>query len=148
MFQLRYKEAEIIKQYSRCCIDTSDGVCNALKAISEMSETGFIVGDLPYVGSGLLLAEALGIPKELLFLGECGEYELLFTLSRDSEEKFSKEAQEKSLSFWRIGEVTKQDTKLLRGNDKEIDLTSYALKARDYKDPKEYLREVIEFLKR
>jgi thiamine-monophosphate kinase len=136
----------MIKKYSHCCIDTSDGVCNALQTVSEMSQTGFIVEDLPYLKSGLLLAKALNIAKELLFLGECGEYELLFTLSRDSEEEFSQEAQKKKLSFQRIGEVRPQDTRLLRKKDKEIDLTGYALKARDYTDPKEYLHEVLEFL--
>jgi thiamine-monophosphate kinase len=148
IFQLRYKEAEIIKKYSHCCIDTSDGVYNALQAVSEMSQTGFIVEDLPYLKSGLLLAKVLGVAKEILFLGECGEYELLFTLSKDSEEEFSQEAQEKKLSFQRIGEVTQQDTRMLREKDKEIDLRDYALKARDYTDPKEYLRKALEFLNR
>jgi thiamine-monophosphate kinase len=113
-----------------------------------MSQTGFIVEDLPYLKSGLLLAKVLGVAKEILFLGECGEYELLFTLSKDSEEEFSQEAQEKKLSFQRIGEVTQQDTRMLREKDKEIDLRDYALKARDYTDPKEYLRKALEFLNR
>lgn len=148
LFQLRFKEAEIIKKYSYCCIDTSDGVFNALKAVSKMSGTGFVVGQLPYVKSGLLLAKALNIPKELLFLGECGEYELLFTLSKENEGEFIKEARDKRLIFQRIGEVTEQNTKLLRERDKEIDLTNYCFKARDYAEPKEYLREVLYFLRR
>lgn len=147
LFKLRRQEAELIKKYSRCCIDTSDGVFNALQSVAEMSKTGFIAGNLPYVQSGLLLAKALNIPKELLFLGECGEYELLFTLPRETEEEFMREAREKSLFFTRIGEVTEQDTKLLREKDKEIDLTNYALKARDYQDPREYLRDVVGFLR-
>lgn len=147
LFQLRAKEAELIRKYSRCCIDTSDGVFNALQAVAEMSGTGFIIEELPYVKSGLLLAKALGIAKELLFLGECGEYELLFTLNRETQEEFSKEARKKKLSFQRIGQVTAKDTRLLLKKGREINLTNYALRARDFPDPQEYLREALEFLK-
>lgn len=147
LFRLRNKEAEIIKRHSCCCIDTSDGVFNALKAISGMSGTGFILGNLPYVKSGLFLAKVLNVAKELLFLGECGEYELLFTLSKEAEVEFLIEAQEKRLKFYKIGETTEQGTELLRERGKEIDLSAYHLRARDYADPKEYLRNVVHFLK-
>lgn len=145
--RLRSKEAEVIKRYSCCCIDTSDGVFNALNVISEMSRTGFVVGNLSYVKSGLLLAKALNIPKEMLFLGECGEYELLFTLSKEAEEEFLNEAQEEKLKFYKIGEVKEQGHKSLRERDRKIDFTTYDLRARDYTDPKDYLRDVVRFLK-
>ena len=145
-FRLRNKEAEVIKRYSRCCIDTSDGVFNALNAISEMSETGFVVSNLPYVKSGLLLAKALNIPKEMLFLGECGEYELLFTLSKEAEEDFLDEAQEKKLKFYKLGEVKEQGNKSLWGRGSKIDFSTYNLRARDYTDPKDYLRELVHFI--
>ncbi len=145
-FRLRSKEAEVIKRYSCCCIDTSDGVFNALNSISEMSKTGFVVGNLPYVKSGLLLAKALNIPKEVLFLGECGEYELLFTLSKEVEEEFLNEARQKKLEFYKLGEVKEQSSKSLWKKDREIDLITYDLSARNYTDPKNYLRAVINFL--
>jgi UPF0755 protein len=65
-----------------------------------------------------------------------------------SSEEFIKEAQENKLSYHQIGEVTGKDTKLLRERDMAIDLANYDLKARDYPDPKEYLRDVIHFLHR
>lgn len=146
-FRLRSKEAELIKRHSCCCMDTSDGVFNALNAISEMSRTGFVVNDLPYVKSGLFLAKSLNIPKEVLFLGECGEYELLFTLSKEVEEEFLNEALEKKLDFYKLGEVTEQGSKTLGKKDREIDLATYDLSARDYPEPKDYLRAVVNFLK-
>ncbi|EGW37765.1 AIR synthase related protein [Desulfosporosinus sp. OT] len=145
-FPLRCQEAEMIKQHSRCCIDTSDGVFNALKAVSEMSGTGFVVGNLPYVKSGLLLAKALNVPKELLFLGECGEYELLFTLRKEAEEEFLNEAQENNLKFYKIGQVREDGTKSLQERGREIDLATYALSARDFPYPKDYLQAVVNFL--
>jgi len=146
-FQLRSKEAEVIKQHSCCCIDTSDGVFNALSAISEMSRIGFVVGSLPYVKSGLLLAKALNVPKEMLFLGECGEYELLFTLSKEAEEEFINEVREKKLKFYKIGEVIEQGSKVLRNGGREINLVTYDLCARDFPEPKAYLRAVVNFFK-
>ncbi|HWQ40672.1 MAG TPA: AIR synthase related protein [Desulfosporosinus sp.] len=147
-FRLRSKEAEVIKRYSCCCIDTSDGVFNALNSISELSKTGFSLRNLPYAKSGLLLGKALNIPKEVLFLGECGEYELLFTLSKGVEEEFINEAQEKKLKFYKLGEVKDQGIKSLLKRDGEIDLATYDLRARDHTDPKDYLRTVIDFLNR
>lgn len=146
-FRLRIKEAEIIKRYSCCCIDTSDGVFNALNAVAEMSKTGFAAGSLPYVKSGLFLAKALNIPQEMLFLGECGEYELLFTLSKKVEEGFRKEAQEKKLKFYKIGEVREEGIKVLEDKGKKLDLSAYTLCARDYPEPKDYLRAAAHFLK-
>ena len=147
-FRLRSKEAEVIKQYSYCCIDTSDGVFNALNTISEMSRIGFVVGNLPYVKSGLLLAKALNVPKEMLFLGECGEYELLFTLNKEAEEEFLRKTQEMKLTFHKLGEINEEGRKSLWERDKEIDLITYNLRARDYTDPKDYLRDVVHFLNR
>ena len=145
-FRLRCKEAEVIKRHSCCCIDTSDGVFNALNAISEMSKTGFVVGNLPYVKSGLLLAKALNVPKEMLFLGECGEYELLFTLSKEAEEEFFKEALEKKLKFYKLGDVKEEGSKVLWERGRKIDFMTYELRARDYIDPKDYLRAVAHFI--
>lgn len=146
LFQLRNKEAELIKRHSCCCIDTSDGIFNALNSISEMSGTGFVVSDLPYVKNGVFLAKGLNLPEEVLFLGECGEYEMLFTLSKEGEEEFLNEAQQKKLKFYKLGEVKDQSSKSLWKKDRQIDLATYDLSARDYTDPKGYLRAVVNFL--
>ena len=145
-FRLRSKEADLIKRYSSCCIDTSDGVFNALNAISEMSKTGFELGNLPYTKSGLLLAKVLSKPKEVLFLGECGEYELLFTISKEAYEEFFKKSKEMKLKFYKIGEIKEQGIKSLCAADRKIDLTTYHLRARDYQNTKEYLRDINNFL--
>ncbi|WP_242865756.1 AIR synthase related protein [Desulfosporosinus sp. HMP52] len=147
LLRLRNKEAELIRKYSRCCIDTSDGVFNALRMISEMSRTGFFVDNLPYVKSGLILAKTLNLPKEMLFLGECGEYELLFTLSEKGEEEFLRIAKEQKLTFQKIGMVKEPGSQILWEKGRGIDFQAYDLRARDYSDPKDYLRKVVNFLK-
>jgi len=104
------------------------------------------VGNLPYVKSGLLLAKAQNVPKEMLFLGECGEYELLFTLSKEAEKGFQNEAQEKKMKFYKLGEVREEGSKSLQERGRELDLTVYDLSARNYSTPKDYLRAVANFL--
>lgn len=146
-FRLRNKEALFIKEYSRCCIDTSDGVYQALKTISSLSKTGFEVYNLPYENSGLLLAKLLNIPKELLFLAECGEYELLFTIDKELKEAFVKKAEEKGLTFYQLGKIQDIYTQYLYESEWKLDLSTYDIAARDYQQPKNYLTDVIEFVK-
>lgn len=146
LFPVRAEEAQIIKKYSQCCMDTSDGAFNTLNTLCEMSEIGFEVRDLPYEKGGKVLSKLLNIPKEVLFLGECGEYELLFTLSKDKKEAFLKEAEKKELVFYQIGEIKEKGRKLLCENKREIDLSSFHLSARDYEDTKKYLKDVIQFV--
>ncbi len=145
-FSLRKKEALLIREYSRCAIDTSDGVFNALRTIAEQSKTGFIVENLPYEKRGILLAQMLQVPRELLFFGECGEYELLFTVNRDLCEEFITKAREREFNFYRIGEITTAGTELLNTGKGSINLREYNLRARDYGDTKDYLKDIISFI--
>lgn len=147
-FRLRLQEALLIREFSQCCIDTSDGVLNALRVISEQSGTGFEVGNLPYEKNGLILAKLLRIPKELLFCGECGEYELLFTVRKEAVEEFLSKAQARELAFYPLGIVKEPGCQLLCEAGKNIDFAFYELSARDYEDKKEYLHDVIQYIRK
>ncbi len=147
-FALRMEEALMIKEYASSCIDTSDGVFNALNAISEMSNTGYIIDDLPYIKAGLLLAKALSMPRTLLFLGECGEYELLFTVRKEIEADFLNKAKENNLVYYKIGEVTERSVRVLNEDGKKYGLSNLNIRARDFDFPKEYLNGLTAFLKR
>ena len=146
-FKLRKKEAEIIKKYSSCCIDTSDGVLNAINTISEMSGTGYELKSLPYIKNGVVAANLLSLPKRLLFLGEAGEYELLFTVKRELEEEFESEAKQQGLHFYKIGHVTEANVKILHEAGNTFDLKSFDIRARDFNHVKDYLNRLIEFVK-
>ncbi len=147
MFVLRNKEAGLIRQYCNCCIDTSDGVYRALSAISEINKTGYELRHLPYKTEGILLGKSLNLPIEMLFLGECGEYELLFTMKKGNSEDFFKKASEENLNFFKIGEVKESGIKRLFTDNQVIDLRAYHLNARDYHDKKSFLMDIFEFLK-
>lgn len=145
-FKLRLEEAKLIKKYASSCIDTSDGLCNALNAVGEMSNTGYVIKDIPYIRAGLIASRLFSMPKELLFFGECGEYELLFTVKKEDEADFVNEAVEKKQIFYRIGEVMSASNKALYNNGHELDLSDFDVRARDYDDIKLYVNKIIDFI--
>jgi thiamine-monophosphate kinase len=147
-FQLRTAEAALIREYATSCIDTSDGVHNALDNIAEMSETGYYVENPPYMDSAVRACQLLSLPKTLLFMGECGEYELLFTIDRKHEEDFLREARIRKLKYYRIGEVRESSTRVLFEDNRAIDLSSAKISGRDYDDAETYLKNLIDWLER
>jgi thiamine-monophosphate kinase len=82
-FELRIKEAELIRSYATGCIDTSGGLFDALWILHEQNpELRFDVrmNDIP-MAEGIDHAAAVkGFPMESALLGGAGEYELLFAI--------------------------------------------------------------------
>lgn len=146
-FLLRIKESLLIGKYATSCIDTSDGALNALNTLAEMSNKGYALKDLPYIKAGLLVTKLLNMSKTLLFLGECGEYELLFTIKKEDEKNFLAQAKRQRMQFFNIGKITEPGIKILEEDNKEINLKSFNIRARDFEEVKVYLNELINFLK-
>lgn len=146
-FNIRLEEAKLIQKYATSCVDTSDGVFNSLNAIADVSHTGYAVKDIPYMNLGRMAAKLMSMPKALLFMGECGEYELLFTIRKEEEEAFILKAKSSHLNFFKIGSITKPSQKTLNENKREYDLTSLNISARDFADKKEYINKLIEFFR-
>ena len=146
LFNLRLKEAELIRKYCSSSIDTSDGVFKSISTISEMSGTGYELCNLPYTRLGLAAARMFSMPKTLLFLGECGEYELLFTVPEKKEKEFLQEADKQQLEFYWIGTITKPSIKVLREGRRETDLGKLDISARSFDDMKDYIKELLGFL--
>ena len=123
-FTLRNIEAEVIRQFATSCIDTSDGVWNAINLIADQSKVGYELRDLPYDALGLLIAENMGYPKEMLFFCEGGEFELLFTSPKE-------------LPFNKIGQITEL-SKTLDGKD----ISAFDISAREFANVSDYIRAV------
>ncbi len=148
LFRLRATESAFIGQWASCCIDTSDGVFAALNTLSELNDLGYRAEKLPYPPSAKILCQLLQVPKEILFMGECGEYELLFALSPEKEEQFLQAARIAQLKFSPIGEFTpKSDGHWLNGEDRRYDLSQYTLSAREFISKEDYLNKLIDFLR-
>ncbi len=143
---LRAAESKVVRTYAGCCIDTSDGVLNALNAIAEINGTGYTVSDLPYLPEGLVAMNRIGRRKTFLFAGECGEYELLFTLGRDREEDFLREARAASLQFAYLGRVTETPDRLLLEDGKWLKFNDFNISARGYGHLEDYLNDLTNYI--
>lgn len=144
-FPLRIKEAVLVRKYANCCIDSSDGLFRALRDLARISHKGFLVSSIPYHSQGQFACKLLGKPVEILFLGECGEYELVFTVSGEREKEFLNEARSGGLEFSKLGYIT-EEKQLIRNNHKTIDLSGYSIFARNYENVEDYIREVVHFI--
>ncbi|MBI4706744.1 MAG: thiamine-monophosphate kinase [Candidatus Omnitrophica bacterium] len=145
-FNLRLKESVLIREYATSCIDTSDGVFNALNTISQINNTGYIVENLPYIKDGLALTKRLSLPKTLLFLAEAGEYELLFTIKQDDEQEFLQKATANGFLFYRLGQIISSPARILFEDGQKIDLEGLNISARDYNTTEEYLSKIMDKL--
>ena len=145
-FPYRISHSQLMKKYATCSIDTSDGVFNALDTITELNNCGFYINNLQYISKASMLAKILSLPKELLFFGECGEYELLFTVNDEKVEEFIKEAKQQSLEYLQLGKIIKNE-KIVEIGKRKIDISRFDIRARDFENISDYLKELIQKLK-
>lgn len=82
------------------------------------------------------------MPPTLLFLGECGEYELLLTIPADREAAFLLAAREAGCTFHHLGQVTSAG-RVLHEGDRTLNLGGWHIQARDFEDPRQYLAELL-----
>ncbi len=146
IFRLRNNESKLIGNYATSCIDTSDGLINALNAIAEINNTGYRVSDIPLLKEGVKICKALSMPPKLLLMGECGEYELLFTVNRKNKNCFLKEAIEQNMKVFPIGEITSNPGRILVENGQEFKFNEFDISARSFKDVKDYVNELIKYI--
>lgn len=139
-FHTLEKLPEVISKYASSAIDTSDGVFAALQTVSGLNDVGYRIDQLPFLPKCVLAAGILQVPTLLFFLGECGEYEILFTVGSHHKESLETELKKLNIQAWEIG-VVKADPKhrTVMYNSKEIGFQDYALRARDFSDVNEYL---------
>jgi len=146
-FPLRGKEALLIRRYASSCIDTSDGVWKAISIIADINGCGYAIDALPYHPAGALLAKAASLTQIMLFLGECGEYELLFTVPAEREREFTKETHKNGMRFYRLGVITECGRTATDGKD-TIDLRFLKTEARGFDSTRQYLKALTDWVLR
>jgi thiamine-monophosphate kinase len=148
-FSTHTKLPGIISKYASSAIDTSDGVFAALQTLADLNGTGFKIGDLPFLSRGLLASRLLELPPLLLLLGECGEYEILFTVSQGHKELLKDELNRQDIEAHELGEITSNaGQKTVLHENRPYDLESYSLKARDFDRVEDYLKAMAGWLQR
>jgi thiamine-monophosphate kinase len=143
---LRQRESELVRRFAASCIDTSDGVWSALTSIADLNSVGYHVSDLPFAQTAVEFFEAAGYPELLLFLGECGEYELLFTVKPENEEPFRAALAQTGCMCHRLGQITDGE-RLLEHHGRRMNLAIPRIEARDYATPESYLNALSRLLR-
>jgi len=146
-FHCRYNEAKLVRKYASACIDTSDGVFNGIDTICTLNKCGFHLENIPVLQEAALAAKIIGKPEALMILGECGEYELLFTIPPDKINDFKKEIKTLHFNINRIGTIKENNIKIINFGKKELNLQGFEISARSFVNVKDYLAKIIEFIK-
>ncbi|MBT8380741.1 MAG: thiamine-monophosphate kinase [Ignavibacteriaceae bacterium] len=107
--QLKY--ANVNMQYASCCMDTSDGLITTLDQLMRLNNYGFELDENLENAIDIRAFEYsknLNIPPWLLFAGQHGEFELIFTIPNNTKDLFLKEAFQNSLNPIELGKVIHQ----------------------------------------
>ncbi len=102
------KTCKIISNYASVCMDTSDGLISTLDQLMRLNEVGFeLTEDLDKIidEDSLNFAKKLSIPTWLLFAGQHGEFELLFTIPQNLKQAFFEEARKNGFNPVELGKV-------------------------------------------
>lgn len=100
---------EILGRYASACIDTSDGMLNALHLLTTLNYVGATLNTtVPDVIPAKIAAACvqMNIPPFALLAGILGEYELLFTVPPENLDRFNEEINRKGLVAYNLGTIT------------------------------------------
>jgi len=104
----RIKESSMICKYASCCMDTSDGLIATIDQLMRLNNVGFELNDnwqTVIDNEALEYSKNLNIPPWLLFAGQHGEFELIFTIPNELENSFLSEALKNELNPIELGRV-------------------------------------------
>lgn len=106
----RFKHGRIFAQMRgvTACVDTSDGLAGALKALCAGSNVGvdIDIDRVPVSASVAAAAEVLAVPAHDLVFGDSVDFELVATVDRSEVESLMADMRNANLELFTIGEVT------------------------------------------
>lgn len=125
----RIKEGRAIARHgATAAMDLSDGVYSSIEQLKRITGFGFLIdlAKVPVAPLAKKVHEELDISIEELSLNYGGEYELLFTISRENFEKLKKIEKKYNMKFTEIGHVKNGKNVLLKkGREYEIKERGY-----------------------
>lgn len=145
--ELYFKEAKMINPLASSIIDTSDGLITALNHLSLINQVGFsLTWNQDLISKKAFeFCQKQDIPAFLLWIGEHGDYQLLFTISKKNFSKIKHKIKDLHL----IGEVTREKTTFFKdGNKLELDLSTLVSELyRRKHEPHLLVKDLIEIFK-
>ncbi|WP_091543418.1 AIR synthase related protein [Alkaliphilus peptidifermentans] len=138
----------LIANYGNVCIDTSDGLVNTLNTLAGLNGLGYKIEEIPYIKYSKLIAKISKLPRELLIMGEAGEYEFLFSVEKSQEAKLIEYIVENKIKIYKIGHFTKSQERLIKIDGGYIDFKAFDIRGRDYDDLKIYINEIHQYIEK
>jgi thiamine-monophosphate kinase len=102
------KNCKIISNYASCCMDTSDGLISTLDQLMRLNNVGFelIENWEDVIDENVRkYSKNLNIPPWLLFAGQHGEFELIFTIPQEFNDVLLSEASKIGFKPIELGKV-------------------------------------------
>lgn len=89
----KLNEGKIISKYANSCIDTSDGTFSSLRILMNCNNIGIALNSVESIiyKDTYHTCKSLQIPSWTMLAGNHGEYELIFTISKENEQEMLKE---------------------------------------------------------
>jgi thiamine-monophosphate kinase len=143
-FSTHEKLSALIAEYATSAIDTSDGVLAAVQTLARQNNKGFHIENLQFVPEGIRLSDLVHLPDLLLCMGECGEYEILFTVRQQDIAALTAELTKRDITAQQIGYITDlPEHQSIVYRQVNIGFSDYTLRARDYDSTTDYLKMLI-----
>ena len=104
----RLRDASILSKYASCCMDTSDGLIATLDQLMRLNDAGFEINSdwqNTIDENALKYAKNNSIHPWLLFAGQHGEFELIFTIPENLKKSFLEKALQNGFEPIELGTV-------------------------------------------
>jgi thiamine-monophosphate kinase len=119
----RIFEAQHLIGFASSCMDTSDGLINTLDQLMRINELGF---EITAPLEGLLdpksknVCSTLGMPPLIMFCGNHGEFELIFTIPQENNSKFLEHAEANNFNPILVGRTIEEPVVQIAGDPPRI----------------------------
>jgi thiamine-monophosphate kinase len=147
----RIKDSRLISNYASCCMDTSDGLISTLDQLMRLNSVGFeFKEDWEKVIDEIALkyTENKHIPSWLLFAGQHGEFELIFTIPQNLKQAFLEEALLNGFEPIELGKVILEEAVKIPLYNKMISIDTAFIRnlpAETKGDINHYLKLLLEY---
>jgi thiamine-monophosphate kinase len=145
----RSEEAQFISQFSKVCIDTSDGLLATLKWLEIFNHKKLVVDYSKNLFHKIALdvAEKTKVDPWLFLASQNGEFELLFAVSNEKANEFKEKSVAAGFQFLQIGKVAEGEglALILNGIEKKIIVDQLLDMLQEGVDPETYIKNMLTF---
>lgn len=142
---------DLITKYASSCMDTSDGLIASLDQLMRLNKVGFQLcrdWQKSVDRNAYRFSEEIDIPAWLLFAGQHGEFELVFTIPEELNKSFIDEAFEYEFYPIELGKVVSEEKIFLPLYNGTVQLDTVFLRNLPFEtkgDVNHYLKLLLEY---